>query len=259
MTFPVKKIITLFSLSVLLSAAVSYGDTKQIRFAFHKWPPVVYLDDNGRPAGLYYDLLSEVLEKKLDMVIIPQQLPWKRCQTNVRDGESDFILTVATDERLDYAVKSELPFYELYLYVFTYSGHPKLPNIRSIQSASDIKALDLIAVTNLGNGWHKAHIDSAGVTTRYLRQEDNSLKFLANKRADIMIDGLISTQKAIRQLGLSDKVVPTEARFGPIRMHLLISKKSPHVTMMPEINRAFSELKKQGVIDQITDRYHHPN
>lgn len=66
---------------------------------------------------MYLDLMREIFEKKLGMTIVPHQLPWKRCQAKVRIGEADIMLTVATDERLEYALKSDQSFYELYLNV----------------------------------------------------------------------------------------------------------------------------------------------
>lgn len=247
--------IILLLLVVLFNCSHVFGEKKQIRFAFHQWPPMCYVDGDGTAKGLYLDLLREVFEKQLGMTMIPQQLPWKRCQTKVRTGEVDFMLTVATDERIEYTIKSDRPFYELYLYVYTYAGHSKSHLIQAIQTADDMKTLNLTTVTNLGNGWHKNNIESAGVKTHYVRQEQNALKFLAKKRADIMIDALVPTNDAIRKLNLVGKITQTEVRFGPILMHLLMSKKSEYTTMMPDINRVFQTLSQQGTIDRIFDRY----
>ena len=87
---------------------------------------------------------------------------------------------------------------------------PQLRNpgkqIDQIKTAEDIVRLNLKTVTNLGNGWHEAHMESKGVLTKYVGVEDSALRFLAAKRADIMIDALVSTNYLIKETGSTSEL-----------------------------------------------------
>jgi len=227
---------------------------KKISYACHNWIPMSYSKD-GIPEGLYIDILNEVLVKNLKTELEVKFYPWKRAQKMVKEGVSDFLITVPTRDRLEYAVKSEKPFFLLYLYVYTYKNHPKINQINKIKSVQDIIDLNLRVVTNLGNGWHKINLEEKGVKTKYLSLEDSAIRFLSRKRADIIIDAVVATNHLIKERNLTSKITLTKARFGPIKLHLLMNKQSSFIELMPEINRVFSELEKEGTIKKIVDKY----
>lgn len=236
-------------------AGENNADSTGIKFSCYNWLPMNYENDKGIPSGLYIDILNEVFVNQLGIPLSTRFRPWKRAQVEVRKGITDFLITVATRERLKYSTKSNEPFFLLYLYIYTYANHPLANQIDQIKSPEDIVKLNLTAVTNLGNGWHKSNMEAKGVKTHYVRLEDSALGFLSLKRADIMIDALISTNHLIRKKGLSSKIQLTKARFGPLKMHLLMSNQSPFLKLMPEINEAFKNLQDEGVINEIISRY----
>ncbi len=133
-----KSIVTLFIIIILnlvFFTPVYASDKKQtqsITFASLKWIPFCYIDKQGNVEGLYIDLLKEIFETEMGFKLEYKILPWKRAQLEVMNGTADFLVTVATKERLEYAIKSEYPILQLYLYVYTYKGHPKLDVIKTI-------------------------------------------------------------------------------------------------------------------------------
>ena len=46
--------------------------------------------------GLFYDIISEALEKRMGISVTWTAYPWKRCQENLKAGIDDAILTVPT-------------------------------------------------------------------------------------------------------------------------------------------------------------------
>lgn len=246
---------TIIFVSFLAHPVFADISQKSISFASSNWPPVISIDETSNGQGLYSDILQEIFLTKLGLKVNYKELPWKRVQLEVERGTSDCFISVPTEDRLTYAVPSDAPFFLLYLHVYTYKGHPKLKEIENITSAEDIKRLGLTPVTNIGNGWHKINIDSIGVDTFYVPAEQNASTFLAKKRADIMIDAILPTNHILKQRGLSSDIVLTKARFGPIKMHFLMSKKSSHIGLMPQINKAFNELEKEGLLDQFISKY----
>lgn len=240
---------------ILLIPIVLFAENDTIRYCFSNWPPVISLNDSGNAQGLYADIVHELFEKRLQIPTKAKEIPWKRAQVAVEMGTSDFIITVPTKARLTYAHASDSSFYNLYLHVFTWKEHPKEEAMRTIKSAEDIRLLDLIPVTNLGNEWHKNNIDKYGIKTHYVPAETNALNFLSYKRADITIEALETMIFALKTSHLKNEIVDTGARFGPISMHLLLSKKSPFVSLLPEINRTYKAMIDDGTVEAILQKY----
>lgn len=224
-------------------------------FTATEWPPVIYLDEEGEMHGLYAEILPELFEKRMGMNLQYRLFPWRRAQQQVKDGLADLIIAIPNAERLQYAVSSKRPFLELYLNVYTYKNHPRLKEIEHIKTIDDIKEMGLTTVSNMGNGWQKAHIEAAGIPTFYVLSEQEACLFLAKKRADIMIDAVITTNHIIKNLGLSSELELTKARFGPINLHLLMSKKSKFLELMPKIDKTFGDLEAEGVLGQLLKSY----
>lgn len=226
-----------------------------VSLAASSWAPYIYKDKNGKANGLYIDILTEIFETEMGLSLEYKELPWKRAQMNVKYGQADLLVTVPTKERLEYTVQSDLPVMELFLYVYTYTGHPKLSEINTIKSGLDVKKLGLVPVTNRGNSWHQMNIDSFGVNTYYVTEEENAFMVLAHRRADITIEPIYAGSYLINNLGLSSKIVPTKARFGPILFHLLLSRKSKHHKKMDQINQVTERLKTSGRLQEILNKY----
>lgn len=240
---------------VLVFSNCFAAEKKRIVFCASEWFPFAYLDDKGQAQGLYNDIIKELFEENLDIEVSYEQVPWKRAQYYVETGQADFLITVKTDERLRYAAASEIPILKLYLNVYTYKDHALLDQIQKISSGKDIKDLNLVSVTNIGNAWHEKQIDSYGVTTYYVDNEENAFNVLANKRADITIEPVYAGSYLINKLGLSDKIEPTEAHFGPLDFYIFFSKKSPHLDLMASINQSLKKISTNGRLQSILTKY----
>ena len=240
-----------------VSAPTIDKNTLTYSFPDVDWFPLYY-SKQGKvcgSAGVFLEILDSIFAKHSDLQFNCTNFPWKRAQLSVEKGLSDFLITVPTQKRLEYAKSSKHPVFQLYLHVYTYKGHSKINEIRKIKSVEDILRLGLVAVTNRGNGWHKTNIEEAGVKTHEVSDDDILPKFLARQRADIMIDAVIPMNYKINQLGFASDIVLTQAKFGPIDFHLLMSKKSKHIGDFPRLDDTISQLKREGAFDEIQGRY----
>lgn len=253
-----KAIVLLIFVLVLFFAVVktaSAGTNHQLVFTSAEWPPVIYLDEKGKMSGLYADLLHEVFIKRIGLEFQYKQVPWRRAQREVKEGIADFLIAIPDTERLLYAVSSKRAFFKLYLNVYTYENHPRIQEIQRIKTVGDIKRLGLTTVSNMGNGWQKTNVEAIGIPTFYALTEEEACLFLARKRADIMIDAVVPTNHIIKKLGLVDDLVITGASFGPIDLHLLMSKESKYLPFMDRIDTAFTELEEDGTLEKLLERY----
>ena len=158
--------------------------------------PYLFSDPKGicGTSGLFIDIIIEVFNNRLNIPVDCKVLPWIRAQHSVEAGESDFMITIPTNKRLAYSVKTTPSIVDSYFQLYTYKDHPRLEAIEKINSPEDIVKLNLVAVASLGNGWYKSHIESVGVKTYHTVTDEWLPQFLAAKRADIMIDLKLSDQ-----------------------------------------------------------------
>lgn len=219
-------------------------------------PPFTYPSpkDHSKQTGLLIEILDEVF-KLVGQPYAVEVYPWARAQATVQAGQADVLITVPTPERLVYAVASDGPVYLMVMQIYARKDHPRLADIRRIKSAQDIVALDLVAVSNLGNGWHKATIEAAGVKTHYGTSDESAARMLAAKRGDLIVDSAVSMAAEIRRLGLQNTLTATGAPFQPVRFHVLMSNKSTFLPRLPEINRAIQTLQKNGTLERLSQKY----
>lgn len=228
-----------------------------VRYATAESPPFL-VSDRSRSSGvsgLWADVLNEILSKRMGLPWNCVLLPWKRVQADVQSGNADLIITVPSEERLAYAIATNHPVFEGYLHVYTYKGHPKIKEIRRIQGVGDIQRLGLVPVTNLGNNWHRENIDVAGIPTHYAPADENIARFLAARRADIMIELPATMNPMVKSLGLAQSIEMTPARFGPIGFHILVGRKSPLASSMDALNQAVDRFIQDGTRKHLVSRY----
>lgn len=251
-----KCIVCLLLFCFLTSApACGVQAREKVVLAAASWQPYISTAEGGGAQGLYADLLRELFENRMGFELVFLEVPWKRAQLSVKSGLADMLVTVATAERLEYAIAAGEPLIQIVLHVYTYTDHPRKADIDAITSGEDIKKLQLRPVTNIGNGWHETQIDNHGITTFYVANEENAFQMLAAKRADISIEPRVAGNYLINKLGLEDKVVVTDARFGPLQMDLLVGKASPLADRMDDINAELTSMIKSGVVAKIVAGY----
>ncbi len=247
---------------LLAGSCVSYSEdklTNSLVFVAVEWPPFFFknpkIQNKDKLDGLYIDLMGEIFGKRLNLPFQVKQLPWKRAQQQIKYGNADLMITVPTAERLQFSEVSDRPLLKLYMHVYTYKNNPRLNEIKKIKTPSDIQKLGLVPVTYLGNGWHKNNIDPYGVKTQYIRQDEGTIKYLTDKRADILIETNFFINYRAKQIGLESEIEDTGIKFGPIDYHLFMSKKSKHLKRMPLVNITINELHEQGKIEQVSKKY----
>lgn len=228
-------------------------DTIHVAYTIAK--PYAYSDEKEVFQGMLREIMDEVFTRELRVEIIAKHYPWARTQKCVENGTADIMVTLPTRERLTYSVATKQPLYSLHFYLYTYVGHNRIQEIGQIKNARDIKKMDLLSVSRLGNGWYKRNIASHGVRTHYITGSKSIFHFLALKRADIAIELAEVSNYMIEQLGLTSKLVMMDAKFGPEHFHILVGKKSRWSHRISEIDFAIKKLNTNGTIDGIVSKY----
>ncbi len=220
---------------LLSSSAVLAGETR-IRVGLHSIPDYSEIVD-GTCIGVFCDTVLEIFEDGLGLDVEFVMHPWQRIQLQVEKGEIDVMFAVPSERRLKYGAATKHPVFASKLRIYTYANHPKMALIRSIKSADEIKAAGLVSITNQGNGWHANRLESQGVKTIHVKDKDHIPRMLAAKRGDITIDETPMVRRLIENTGLEEKVVETDIVFETVYTHVVVSKRSKFLDLIPRIDR----------------------
>lgn len=220
------------------------------------WYPFYYYAGPERKLeGLMTEMVNALFVKELGWQLIFAERPWMRAQNEVEEGEADFFITIPTEARSRYALVTGIPLLRLYLNLYTYADHPRLEQLRNVRTAEDIRNLDLVLVSNRGNGWIRANMEEQGVKTQWVAGDEEIIRFLALKRADAMIEVAPAINHRIEEMGLTDSLVKTDVVFGPIDIYVMVGKKSKFALRIDEINSALQRMQAEGVFEKLWSGY----
>ncbi|MBC8206325.1 MAG: PAS domain S-box protein [Kiritimatiellales bacterium] len=152
------------------SRVLLYGDDPT-------YPPYMFLDEQGQPAGFHVELLQAIAEKTgIEIAFRPD--PWSEVQRKMMDGELDITSMLYTPER-DQVLDFSLPHSVMYASVFTRTGAPSY-------AAADLKGHriavqkgDMLNEYALAQGW--------GDTLTVAESEEESLALLADRKVDFVL------------------------------------------------------------------------
>jgi polar amino acid transport system substrate-binding protein len=241
-------------LLILFFCSSALADEPPMRINYTDFWPFYSRNESSEVTGLLHDIVSQALER-MGVSATWHEFPWGRCQSNVRSGDADAMITVPTKDRLAYAVTHHDPLYMKERVIFTYAGNPKLKAIESISSIDDILSADLTVITYVGNGWNKAHVRSRGIKTYVTPQRKQVWLMLAQKRGDLVLEWPGGAWPEILEQGLGQSVVQTCAVLQAVPFHLLIRRDSPYARVLPGFNLVIGQMRRDGTIGRIVDSY----
>ncbi|MBM9512945.1 substrate-binding periplasmic protein [Desulfogranum marinum] len=231
------------------------AEQQPLRIAYPTFTPFHWIDESGEMKGIFYDIITEALQKRMGIPLVWRPFPWARCQQHLKNGRVDAILTFPTPERLFYARSSKRPFYSKSQHLFTYNNHPRIDQVKQINEIIEIKAMELAVITYSGNGWHKTNVQSLGIKTYESSNLENVWQMLAHKRGDVVIEWPPAAKPTLKRLGLEKEILDTGINLSTIPFHLLINKKSTHLSLLEEFDTVIDQMQQDGTISSIVDRY----
>lgn len=230
------------------------AEQKVMRIDYPDFWPFFTRQENGEMTGFFFEIVTTALSE-MGIESRWEVYPWGRCQANVRSGEADAMITVPTDERLEYTETHTDPFYRKELRIFTYAQHPRLSLIEKIKTTGDILSADLSVITYLGNGWSEKNLAVQGIRTEVTAQLVNVWRMLAHKRGDIVIEWPGAAWPDIRRAGVEKEIILTGVSLESMPFHLLVRKGSPHVGRLAEFNRIVLRMQEDGTVRRIVNSY----
>jgi polar amino acid transport system substrate-binding protein len=216
------------------------------------YPPFSSVGPSGL-GGIEVDLAAEV-GKRLGVPVTSTGLPWARAQLQVRSGEADAFITVATPERLTYALMSTEPVLTVRMAAATAKANPRLPELMKLKALEE--TFGYSQVNLLGSGWAQVHLTQSAVD--YLASPEAVFRFLLAGRADIYLESDINLYYNSRLAGVEQRIQILPIRGESTELRFGISKRSPLASRMADVNRVIGELRADGTVDRILTAYGFP-
>ncbi|WP_320174784.1 transporter substrate-binding domain-containing protein [Maridesulfovibrio sp.] len=242
----------LFCCIVLICATASFADQEDIpqaAVATDYWPPFRIKLQGDKLGGIDIDMM-DLIGKRMGVNFNITRIPWPRCLLYMKNGQKDFMTGIAKNsEREKYIVYSDIPYYSCRpaFYTLKESGF-------TINKYEDLKRMK-IGYTRNSAYFPRFDADSS----LYKIDKDSEkqlLDMLTAGRLDVIIgtDCQVDYELRIRkQQGIIVKQ-PYTPDYS-IDLYIGASKKSRWNFRMRELNKVLRELKKQGVIKDIAEKY----
>ncbi len=210
-------------------------------------------EENGRAKGLFIDISKELLEKRIGIAVEYETMEWGLCNDVMKQGLRDAYFTVMTDERSDVCVTHINTGYVYEWVIWTYAGHPRMEEVRSLRSIEDIINSDFTIGSYHGNSWLKMNLEDKGAKVQYL---ENEFEKLQSRRVDLVLEEPLQGKYKIKNSGIpADRFVEVPAVLQTASFQYLIQKSSPFVSILPGIDHHLLAMRQDGTMESILSKY----
>lgn len=106
---------------------------------------------------------------------------------------------------------------------------------------------------SLGSGWAKTNLSRMDV--QWVPALEDVFESLATNQADVFIDASRMTRYNIKMMGYENKIAEIPTPIAITAYHLCLRKDSPYVELLPYFDSSIREMKRDGTMDRILNRY----
>lgn len=239
------------SLLLVSSLAVHAAQEDTLRIVyFEAYPP--YSSGKGAAVnGLFVDVLNEALGTRMKLKITHNGLPWARAQSMVASGEADAMVTLATAERLKYAVAGKQPVYTSDMRFYVGSQHPQLATLKQVNSIEAAKPYSIGSY--IGSGWVAVHMPNFRIDSTPTFEQ--TLKKAAASRVDLVPGVSDQARQTIVELGLDKEIVELPTVIDSLHYQLLIRQTSSFSSVLPQIDTTLQAMRADGSLERIYSRH----
>lgn len=230
--------------------------SKPFNMAMENWPPYIYADAQGKPAGLDIELVQAIFAEAGCTLHIGPEVPRKRRMLMHQEGELALLLAASdTPERRQYSWFS-LPYRHERTGLAALAQNA--PRLDGIHSFTDLRTRKIILLSP-SSGWYgQDYADllpalKADQLVYHFEEIRQGMKMLNAGRGLLILGDVGSLNWEASQLGVKLTILP----FLPVddSVHLMLSRKTASEADVQLLNAAISRLEKKGVLNEIRARY----
>jgi polar amino acid transport system substrate-binding protein len=212
-------------------------------------PPLAY-QENEQIVGLFPELAG-IIFLKLEIDYQKRFVgPWKRVLALTRQGQVDLIAGVYHKREREVYLAYSTPIFEDPTSIFVNKENPLA--ISDQQDLIGLRGVTLFG-DSFGDSLDRFIEDYLRMVRVYSLEEMFDL--LLGEKVDYIIFGYYAGRVAASQMGLQDQIAVALNELAVTEVYFAFSKKSPHLDLLPDINRELSDLRDQGTIDELVEMY----
>lgn len=213
------------------------------------WPPVMYRENS------HIDGVGPALAKMIfDDLGIPSEFnyagPWDEVQAKAKSGEVDVLVAAyKTKARQEYMDYSE-----------AYVTDPLALYVKKGREFPFAKYADLIGKTGVGtvgDSYGQEFDDYIHAKLKFIRVDNDKEAFdlVASGQADYFVYSLYAAHEELKVQNRLEEFSALKHFVAEEPFYLTISKKSPYLKYLPEINRLMEKYKADGTVDRLLAKY----
>lgn len=221
---------------------------------FNNFPPLSWLDyEKSQMRGILVDALTEAIQTRMGIPVSHKGYQWARAQKLVRMEKADAFVTLPTPERRSYTEVSNETVLLMTFTLFVKPGNPKIKDLKKVKTVGDLKGFTIGSY--MGSGWGKKNLIDAGMRVDLASSIDLCLQKLIGGRFDVFTDVSQSVRYRIKELALRDKILELPNIIDSGKFQLCIGKNSSFVKILPKYDEIVREMRKDGTLQKIYDKY----
>lgn len=213
-----------------------------------EWPPVMFKDGEVI-VGAGPELVKKIFSDLGIKVQVPYSGPWEDVQSQTRTGHVDVIVAAyKTKEREEYMVYSD-PYTTDPVAIF-------VPADKSFHFSTFADLAGKIGVGMIGDSYGQEFDDyiAANRNLRRVQTCAEAFDVISKHQADYFVYSLYAGNLDIKKNGRIG-ITHLSAFVSEQNFYITISKQSPFVQYLPEVNRLIKKYKEDGTIDQLLTKY----
>ncbi|MGD9007816.1 MAG: transporter substrate-binding domain-containing protein [Desulfobacteraceae bacterium] len=237
--------------TILAMASPVFAD-EVMKFAYAHTSPPISWEEDGKMRGILIDIAEELVQNRLGIMVSHKGYPWKRSQHLVRMGKADALITNGP-MRKKWAEHSREVVVNLQHMLYVKAGGPKLDQLKKVRTIDDLKLFTL--VDERGSAWAEKNLIERGIEVHLVADHDTMYRLVAKGRVDAVVYEPLMARYHIKILGMQAQLIELPLDTVPVPFHIVIGKSSPHVKMLPKIDKAIRQMKQDGTLERILDNY----
>ncbi len=190
----------------LTEAERAWVKSHKVKTGIEKWPPIVYMNDDGKAGGIAGGFLDIIAEKTgLQFEFIGDK--WDLLLKGLRDHNLDLLpATYYTDERATYGLYSK-PYFHIREFIYVKSGNSEIRSINDLATKKIAVVKDYGTIPKIVKQYPRAII----VETHDIL---HSINLVLNDEADALMETQMAVDTAIKEnaivglRGISQDVFP---------------------------------------------------
>ena len=236
---------------IVLLLVFSFGlqaQEKVITWATNpKYPPYDWSHEDNHYDGAAAVLLPLIIPE--GYTLRPVIVPWARAQRMAQEGEIDLLVNLRiTPERSEWLQFSKNPTFPNPIAVFMrrdkaipFESWNELKSLRGGVTIGD-------AFGNRFDYYLKTSLKIEAIPNPY-----SNFRKLDSGRIDYFVTGYYMGMTWLANAKKQDVIVPLKPFVSENPIHLGFSRRSPHVALLPEIDRKLARLAADGTLARILD------